>query len=319
MLLPKPLLLLTITILFCTATGYSQYGWLDPDSRDFDLRAERKFSDETIEQLKKTQTVFFYPGSIRPQLDSLKRVVSESWDLTKVIFDEASNISNYMDPKYSIFSIEAIDDGAGSHVSIHYLLALRLITEVSKKGKPKKPIALCRIDLFPNEKSLMKKAKGFGKELKKMDEIYEDGIFLNFSPVLIKAQLQRASDNIKNKIRPKMTEFIKTDNFSQLLANDTLYIPVSVLEAYDPLTWNDKTNNDNLFKNYPHKYRFCTDAELYQIFETEQRGRLLFEFVCSSYEKIVTIYDLKDKKPVYRQQSFMRYHLNETDIERLLE
>jgi hypothetical protein len=138
-------------------------------------------------------------------------------------------------------------------------------------------------------------------------------------PILIKAQLQRASANIKNKIRPKTSEYMKTDNFSQLLANDTLYIPISILDDYDPLTWADKTNKDNIFNLYPHKYRFCTDAELYQIFETEQRGRLLFEFVRSFKEKFITIYDLIDKKPVYRQQSVIRYHLHEKDIDRLLE
>ena len=72
------------------------------------------------------------------------------------------------------------------------------------------------------------------------------------------------------------------------------------------------------FEHYGAPYRLCSPQKLYQIFETEKRGRFLFEYVKSSTDKFVSIYDMKDKKLIYKQYTPISYNLKSKDLEKIL-
>src|SRR5580658_4675411 len=73
------------------------------------------YDAQTINRLRATTTVFFVRDTSDQSFNSIKRAVTEAWDLTPLVFDNYSNFSKYAgDPLYSYFSIEATRVLSGS-------------------------------------------------------------------------------------------------------------------------------------------------------------------------------------------------------------
>lgn len=272
-----------------------------------------KTSKEILTQLKATTTVFFYSKLQESQIDSIKQAVAEGWKVTPLIFDDISNSDKYTsDPKYSYFIITKYTtetrSGSGSYSNTHYFLNLRLFKEKTKKGNITS-IGLCRIELYPNYNTL------FG--VNKAENMYNKGAFFNWSPILLKAQLEVVSENLENSFEPDHYGEFKEKDLANILANDTLYVPASMLMSFNPLTANEKEKEDNVFKDYAYKYRICTDSELFDVFQTSRKGRFLFEYVKSSTDKFITVYDLQQKRVIYRNYSALSYNLKSKDIKRI--
>jgi hypothetical protein len=272
-----------------------------------------KTSKEILDQLKATTTVFFYSKLQESQIDSIKQAVAEGWKVTPLIFDDISNYDKYTsDPKYSYFVItkftKTTSSGSGSYSNTHYFLNLRLFKEKTKKGNIT-TIGLCRIELYPNYNTL------FG--VNKAENMYNKGAFFNWSPILLKAQLEVVSANLENSFEPDHYGEFKEKDLSNILSTDTLYVPASMLMSFNPFTANEKEKEDNVFKDYAFKYRICTDSELFDIFQTSKKGRFLFEYVKSSTDKFITVYDLQQKKVIYREYSGLSYNLKSKDIKRI--
>lgn len=270
-------------------------------------------SKEMLDQLKATTTVFFYSKLQESQIDSIKQAVAEGWKVTPLIFDDISNSDKYTsDPKYSYFIITKYTtesrSGSGSYSNTHYFLNLRLFAEKTKKGNIK-TIGLCRIELYPNYNTL------FGTN--KAENMYNKGAFFNWSPILLKAQLEVVSANLENSFEPDHYGEFKEKDLANILANDTLYVPASMLMSFNPYTRNEKEKEDNVFKDYAFKYRICTDSELFDVFQTSRKGRFLFEYVKSSTDKFITVYDLQQKRIIYRNYTGLSYNLKSKDIKRI--
>lgn len=281
------------------------------------MMGKETFKNDVIDQLRSTKTVFFYQKENGMPNDSLEQAIKEGWTLTPVVFDELSNGDKYAgNPAYSYFVIEGVKttvtrSNGFSYSNIHYYLALHLFKEVTKKGKVKTE-GLYRIELFPNFETMM--MPGRSKKDEVIEDLYSKGLFYNWSPVLLKANLAEAATNLSNNTRPWLFQNIKDDNLSQLLSKDTLYVPKRVLIQFNGWSGKEKEKDENPFTSYRFKYRFCTDAELFTIFEVEKRGRFLFEYVKSSTDKYVTVHDLKQKKAIYRQYVPISYNLKGKDI-----
>jgi hypothetical protein len=272
-----------------------------------------KLSKEILDQLKATTTVFFYSKLQESQIDSIKQAVGEGWKITPLIFDDISNSNKYTsDPKYSYFIITKYTSesrsGSGSYSNTHYFLSLRLFKEKTKKGNIN-TIGFFRTELYPNYQTL------FGKN--EAENMYNKGAFFNWSPILLKAQLEVISSNLENSLEPDHYGEFKEKDLAKILSTDTLYVPASLLMSFNPLTANEKEKEDNVFKDYAFKYRICTDSELFDIFQTSKRGRFLFEYVKSSTDKFITIYDLQQKKVIYRDYVGLSYNLKSKDIKRI--
>jgi len=288
------------------------------DPKDSQFMLKRTFSADIMDQLKATTSVFFYKKENELQLDSLKQAVTAGWDLTPLVFADLGNFSTYAsDPKYSYFVIEGITttvtSQTGSYTNTHYYLTLQLFKGVDKKGKMLTN-GLCRIELYPNNSTLFS-----GPNRKKEDiveNLYRNGIFFNWSPVLLQAQLQTVESNLKNNLRPWLFQNTSDENLSSLLSRDTLYVPKSLLMDFNKFSGKEKNKEQNIFAAYPYKYRICTDSELFDIFETQKRGRFLFEYVKSSTDKFVSIYDVKAKKLVYKKYTPVSYNLKAKDLQK---
>ncbi|AEV99628.1 hypothetical protein A4D02_27750 [Niastella koreensis] len=78
-----------------------------------------------------------------------------------------------------------------------------------------------------------------------------------------------------------------------------------------------KEKDEAIFNGYHYKYRICTEEELFDLFQISKKGRLLFEYVQSSTDKFITIYDLQQKKTIYRDYVAISYNLKSKDIEKI--
>jgi len=316
----KLLTALTVTVL--------QFTCLQPMAQ-VNIKASKEEAAEQLTRLKGTTTVFFYKKSRTYSIDSIKQAVTSAWDLTPIIFEDISKADKYAsDPKYSYFSIEGISKtttkttGVTSrnlNTNTHYYLVLRVFKEETKKGKIKTD-PLCRIELFPNYETMeMATPPDFSNDVFNsedvVDELYDKGVFYNWSPITMKAMLGAVATDLKNNERRWVYSNVKAPNLTEVLSADTLYIPQYLLVSYNAWTGKEKEQNENILKGYKYKYRVCTDKELYQIFEVEKRGRLLFEYVKSSTDKFVSVYDLKEKKLIYKRYSPMSYNIKAKDLE----
>lgn len=268
---------------------------------------------EIMDQLRATTTVFFYSKMQESQIDSIKQAVAQGWKITPLIFDDISNSANYTsDPKYSYFVIRKLTKetktGSGYYSNSHYFLTLLLFKEKTKKGKIN-TLDLCRIELYPNKATL------FGEN--KAENMYNKGAFFNWSPVLLKAQLGVVSANLENHFEQDVYAEFKDRDLANILSTDTLYVPAAMLMSFNPLTANEKEKQENVFDDYAFKYRICTDSELFDIFETSKKGRFLFEYVKSSADKFISIYDVQQRKIIYRAYTSASYNLKSKDIKRI--
>ncbi len=124
----KRILTLSLAVL-CSLTAMCQFSTLKAS-------AEATFQPEMMDQLKATTTVFFYSKEQKSDIESIKKALTEGWNLTPLVFDEISSFEKYAaDPKYSYFVIEGYRaESSSSGSAIHYYLNLRLF----KRGKQKR-------------------------------------------------------------------------------------------------------------------------------------------------------------------------------------
>lgn len=278
------------------------------------------FSDKTIDQLKATTTVFFYSKDQGSQIDSIKTAISDGWKLTPIIFDDIINFDKYAsDPKYSYFIIEGLSttttSSTGGYSNVNFWLNLRLFKDVNRKGKVS-TTGLCRIELYPNTATLfMGESKRNANEV--IEGLYRKGVFYNWSPILLKAQLEAVASDLMDKTKPGVFQEVRDHDLKDILSNDTLYVPKKLLMSFNGFTGKEGEKDENVFANYAFNYRICSDDELYDIFQTQKRGRLLFEYVKSSTDKFITIYDLKQGQIIYKNYVPISYNLKSKDIKNI--
>lgn len=286
------------------------------------LMKKETYSDEVMNQLKATTTVFFLKKAKPAELEPFKKAISEVWTITPIIFADISKFAQYAaNPKYSYIAIEGSSySESGVTVSTHLYLALRLSNMTSAKDRDNN-LGLFRLELFPSfQTSEMVKKSGRNDDI--IGSLYNEGIFFNWSPTLLKAKLGAAQAYLKNNMRPYLFESKKDETFSKAIANDTLYVPEDILISFIGsigmfTTAKEKPITENLFAKYKYKYRICSSAELYQIFEVEKRGRLLLEFIRSSTDKFVNVYDVTTNKVLYKDYTPLSGNLKVKDIDSL--
>ena len=288
------------------------------DSDDILLMRRTRYSAKIINQLKTTKTVFFYKKDKSQKNDSIKAAISSVWNFTPIIFDDIENFEKYAsDPNYSYFDIEGVSTtssgSTGAYSFVHYYLALRLFQNVGRKGKIN-TLGLCRIELYPKTSTLMAGAGYHSKPEEVINKLYTSGTFYNWTPILLKAHIAAVQNDLNNSIRPWLFHEIKDTLLSEILSKDTLYVPKGLLMSFGSFTGVEKNDKESVFAKYTHPYRICNDKELYQIFEVEKRGKLLFEYTKSCTDKFVSIYNLKENKIIYKKYTHSSYNLKTRDI-----
>lgn len=299
-----------ISVLIISLQAFSQKDKKAGGLRDAFMVSARVFDADVLDTLKSTTTVFFYGNETGLTLDSLKTAVSAAWDITPIIFENSDRIGKYIGERgYSYFTIEStigvipieknLRGFEHASTATHIYLTLRSFTGPG----------LYRIELYPDPKTLLSDDYNHFE----YGIAYKKGHFYNWTPVYLRAHIQAAASDLKKSFRPELEAKFSSDSLQELLRNDTLYISANMLGKYNPLAGKNKGNKNNVFKELKTPYRICSDSELYSIFITENRGRLLFEYVKSSRLKFIKIFDLKYKQVIYKDFD-QGYNLSENDL-----
>lgn len=274
----------------------------------------RRFDSVTIDELTKTKTVFFYKNEDSSRLDLLKELLVSAWSMSELIFSPFSDFDKYAcNDNYSYLVIESWPwpIPSDNRIITQYYLSLRTF-KYCKYNYKMVTEGLYRIELTPDDGAGNCHFRGNG--FASVWQLYQTKKFGNWSPMLLKAKLQVANSNLKNKIRPDLYKNIRAAQLAELLAKDTLYVPESLMTTF--YEKNSQGKAAEYFNEYKYSYRICSDDELYEIFEKEKRGRLLFEYVQSYPDRYVTVYDLKDKQVVYKKYT-TGYTLRPKDIRKI--
>jgi hypothetical protein len=284
---------------------------------------EKHYTDEQMNKLLSTKTVFFYRRGDQASLDSLKQSLSANWTITPLIFADVSEFDTYYgNPDYSYFIIEGITEtvyssSGSSYTNIHYYLTLQAYDHFDARKKKLQTDAFCRIELYPNSSTLFSGAY-VSKKNDVIGKLYDHGQFYNWTPVMLGANLGIVDANLKNKYRPWLYADMRDPNLNRLARKDTLFILNTDFMSFNKFNGKEKKNSDLEFSAYGAPYRVCSSAELFQIFQNEKRGRLLFEYVKSSTDKYVSVIDTKDKKYLYKKYTPVSYNLKSKDLEKIL-
>ena len=313
---------LMVLILTCSSCFKKMAQSQAADRKDELHFLEKHFSEEQMNKLLATKTVFFYRKSDLPALDSLKTSLNANWTITPLIFADISEFDTYYgNPDYSYFIIEGITtttySSTGSYTNTHYYLTLQAYENFDSKKKKVQTDAFCRIELYPNASTLFS-GTYVSKKNDVIGKLYDHGEFYNWTPVLLGAHLGIVEANLKNKYRPWLYADVNDPNIARLARKDTLFILNTDFMSYNKFNGKEKKNTDLEFSAYGAPYRVCSGAELFQIFESEKRGRLLFEYVKSSTDKYVSVIDIKDKKYIYKKYTPVSYNLKSKDLAKIL-
>ena len=147
---------------------------MDPgDSKYF---AEKKFSQEEIERLKKTKTVFFLQKKDEELQDEFEKAIKLVWKFTDIEVASYDDFGNFPSEQYSYFLIEGYNVSTGKSNYTHLFLTLKLFfNEKTKKGKSvENSLNYCRIDLFSDFKTMDMAVKENSKTV--IDKIYQYAI-----------------------------------------------------------------------------------------------------------------------------------------------
>lgn len=88
---------------------------------------------------------------------------------------------------------------------------------------------------------------------KAINNLYNKGMFYNWTPVLLKAQLSAVEQNIQSKTRPWLFQNVTDEKLVKILSRDTLYVPKSILMSFNKFTGKESNEKESVLSGYPYK------------------------------------------------------------------
>ncbi len=283
------------------------------------FKKDIKITDEQMDRLKSKTVVLPIPASQYKYLEDYKAMIPKAWTLTPIVVIKYSEVSSYADPeKYAFLAIGAeTSSGGSSGTHTHYWLGLQV--PYQKEGRKKTTTEtdnLCWIWLYPDTKT-----QDIGAYKNHYDELYEESNLRNFTLPYMMAYLRNVQKNIKNQTIPGVYSEAKDDGLLAKLAKDTLYIPDSLVYHRSGFSSKEELNEKEVVAGYTGKYRIVSTAELTEMVKnkTDKKPLFLFEYVLSSTDKFVSVYNVTTGDVVYHNYVSMSYNLKPKDMEAILE
>ena len=169
--------------------------------------------------------------------------------------------------------------------------------------------------MYPNLKT-----QNIGTSSKHYNELYEGSVIRNFTLPYIITYLRYVQKNITEQRIPGLYAKINDDGLLAKLAKDTLYVPDSLVYHRSGLSGKEDLNEKELFASYGGKYRIISTSDLTQIIKskTDKKPLFLFEYVLSSADKFVSVYNITTGDLVYRRYTPATYNLKPKDLDAIL-
>jgi hypothetical protein len=279
-------------------------------------------SVDRLNRLKERTVIFVLPKTEYRYIDDYTSMLSKVWTLTplKVVkFKDLHSYNKDVD-KYFYFTIGGLEhtvfNGSSSYyTNTHYYL--KLSTAFVESGKLRSGTeGLCRIELYPDMATVFISP---GKYLN--PTFYLESSFRNFTLPYMMVYLKFVQQNILNGNNPSVYHSYEDKELLSKIKSDTLYVPDSLIYSRNKLTGKERQEDEDLFSDYPGKYKFVSTTELINIIKTRDESKpvFLFEYVLSSTDKYVGVLDVRSGKVIYRKYTPMSYNLKAKDIRKILD
>jgi hypothetical protein len=293
----------------------SRKGWNDPGDRR--SIGERTFTQDEMAWLRSTTTVFFLMARDMPLQAQFEDALSRAWTLTPIKVVSYEDRENYQDQaKYSYLVIGGentqvvhMRNGRANDSYTHIYLRLMRFTN-EDVGKT---TAYCRIDLFPDMATIGRIQEALSAD--PVAVMYAQGSFRNWTPAHLALYLHAAQLDLEASRRRWEFEEVKNDRQLERLKSATLYIPEHALMRFGRFTGDESERHDprKLLSDYPYKYQFVTPPELNRIMTESPDPVFVFDFVRSSADKFVAVYERRDGL-VFREYHSASYNIDSGDF-----
>jgi hypothetical protein len=288
-----------------------------------DLR-DQVITEEAMQRLKERTVVFVLPKSESLYLDDYTNLLSKIWTITPIKVVNYTDVAPYLEDaeKYAFLAIggiqyRVISGSTSGSTNTHYYLTLSVPYTVTGKKTKVKHDNLCRIELYPAMSVIYHFSD---KEVN--TEMYSNSIFRNFTFPYMTVYLKFLHQNLKDGKRASVFNDYEDKTLLSKVKNDTLYIPEELIYSRNKFTGKEsEKDDDDLFSEYPGKYKIVSNSELINIIRTRDESKpiYLFEYVLSSTDKYVGVLDVRSGKIIYRRYKAMSYNLKQKDIRKIMD
>lgn len=295
------------------------------DPYDRNKISERVFSDDELELLKETTTLFVLRND--DNRERFEKMLDSVWDITNIEIIRYDEIRDYDKFQYSFFLLEGISthtqfdtfedagiiSNSSFYINTHFYLTLkRFYSTVNGDGIPEtKEINYCRIELFPDYPTI----ESFSGSLyPKISDLYKRGELKNWSPGMLKLYLMDLRAQLIESKREFLFEEINNPTLLKEIENDTLFIPDYILNIFNATTGAEdkKHNSKELFEACPFPY-LVIDRDSISSKIMQNEIRYVLDYVKSSTDNFIRIYDLEQGK-IYQRYKKVSYNIYPRDI-----
>lgn len=305
----KKSILLIVLVVCCSLPSFCQFRVKPVEKKE--LHTE-DLSEEAIEKLRNSQTVFFYREN--DDLAELRRALEDVWtisDLVLIPYAEADKID--LRGK-SFFVIEGLRTVSTKYTTVDnsYVFLHLYMDLTDKKGKDFKQ-TFARLDLFPTEEAM--KEMSLKKEAEIFNYLYGDAKINNWTPGFLRNYFRNINDLLEKGEGKGIYEGIdKVPGISDM-ANKTLYVPEYVLEKKSKIYGlvSGAHQPEKLMRKYPYPYEFKSASEISEAITAGEDFYYLV-YTRSSSEKYFTVYHSTTGEIVFNRYKPMSYNLKSSDF-----
>ncbi|MCY2687467.1 hypothetical protein [Salinimicrobium sp. TH3] len=302
-------LLLFIAIGLFTLPVFGQFRVKPVEKKQLD---PNELSEEAIDRLKNSQTVFFYRAD--DDLIELRKALEDVWtisDLILIPFSEAGSID--LTGK-SFFVIEGLRKVVKQYATVdNSYLFLHLYMSLPDKNGKEFVQSFARLDLFPSEEAMRAMATMSESEI--FVYLYGDAEINNWTPGFLRNYFRNINDLLEKGEGKGLYKGIDDVPAIARMANKTLYIPEYALEKRSKMFGLVAGSEDpeKLMKNYPYPHEFKTAC---QISDAIIAGEDFYYLVYtrSSSEKFFTVFHSTSGEIVFNAYKPMSYNLKSKDL-----
>lgn len=268
-------------------------------------------SDEAIQKLRNSQTVFFY--RTEDDLLELRKALEDVWTVSELFLYPFSEIGSLNLKGKSYFVIEGLQTVSSGYTTLNntYIFLKLYMDFTDKKGNDFRQ-SFARVDLFPTVESQHEISKKDEDEV--LNYLYTGAEISNWTSGFLRNYLKNINDLLeKGGERGLYKSEDEIPTISQL-ADKTLYIPDYTLVRISKFSLGSGLQDpEKLLKNYPYPYEFKSASEISDMILNGEDIYYLV-YTKSSTEKFFIVYHSTSGEIVFNAYKPMSYNLNKSDF-----
>lgn len=269
-------------------------------------------SEEAIERLRNSQTVFFYRAD--DDFSEMRKALEEVWTISELLLIPYAEAGKMDLSGKSFFVIEGLRTVTKQYTTVdNSYVFLHLYMNFSDSEGKDFTQTFARLDLFPTEEAM--KEMSLKDEGEIFDYLYGKAEINNWTPGFLRNYFRNINDLLESGGGKGLYE--GKDEVPTIIgmANKTLYVPEYVLDKKSKIYGlvSGSHNPDKLMKNYPYPYEFKSASEISKSITAGEDFYYLV-YTRSSSEKYFTVYHSTSGEIVYNRYKPMSFNLKNSDL-----